>query len=101
MLPSRTVGSKGRRDPFIERVGRLNVVVSVAQDRWFAGGVQPICVNQRVLRGGNDFNIFEAGGLHAVGDKLSGAQDIGHMLRGKVLTLGIRRKVLSSSRRRG
>ena len=42
--------------------------------------MQPIRVDQRVLRGGNDLDIFEAGRLHAVGDELRGAQDVGDML---------------------
>ena len=43
--------------------------------------MQPIGISQRVFRGRNDFDIFEARGLHAVGDELRGAQYIRDMLR--------------------
>ena len=42
--------------------------------------MQPVGVNQRMLRGGNEFDVFETGGLHAVGDELRGALHVGDML---------------------
>src|SRR6185312_17227873 len=71
---------KGRRDPFIQRIRRLNVVVPVAQYRRFAGSMQPVGVNQRVLRCRNDLYVFETGSLHAVGNELRGAPHVREML---------------------
>ena len=41
---------EGRRDPFIQRIGRLHVVMPVAQHGRLAGRVQPVGVDQRMLR---------------------------------------------------
>jgi hypothetical protein len=50
--------------PFIERVGRLHVVMAVAKAGGFAWGVQPVGINQRVagrITGAlNHPDIFEA-----------------------------------------
>ena len=59
-------GLEGRRNPFVERVGRLNVVVTVQDERGLARGVEPFRINQRVLGGparrgwlpGDDFDPF-------------------------------------------
>ena len=48
----------------------------VAQHRGLAGGVHPVGVNQRMLGGGNDLDIFEAGGFHAIGDELGGPANV-------------------------
>ena len=40
---------KRRRDPFIQRIGWLHVIVAVEEQRRLAGRLQPLCVNQQVL----------------------------------------------------
>jgi len=61
--------------------------------------MEPVGVNQGVLRGRDDFDVFQTGGAHTIGHKLSRAAHVGEV-SGSVLTLGILRNVFSSSRRR-
>jgi hypothetical protein len=70
-------GFEGRGLPEVERVGGLDVVVAVAEDGGFAGGVEPVRVDERMLGGGNNFDVFEAGGFEAVCDEVGGAVDVG------------------------
>ena len=58
-------GLEGRGNPFIEWIGRLDVVMSVAQHRGLARRMQPIRVNQRMACGGNDLDVFHANGPKA------------------------------------
>ena len=39
---------EGRRKPFVERIGRLHVVVAVEKHGGLTGGVQPVGVDQRM-----------------------------------------------------
>ena len=48
MLPSRTVGSNGGRDPFVERIGRLHVVVAVDQHDRLAGHRRRLGIDERM-----------------------------------------------------
>ena len=73
-------GLKRRRGPQLQRIGRLDVVMAVTQHGRLAGRVQPICIDQRMVRGLDDLDIFEAGFAQAVGDEFGGAPDIGGML---------------------
>ncbi len=41
---------EGRRMPQLQRIGRLDVVVAVAQHGGLAGGVEPVGIDQRVAR---------------------------------------------------
>ena len=60
-------GLKRRRVPYFQRIGRLNVVMPVAQHGGLAGSVQPVGVNQRMPGGGNDLDVFHARCAQAVG----------------------------------
>src|SRR5437667_2474972 len=50
---------EGRGNPFIERVGRLHVVVRIAEYGRFTGRMQPIGVHQRVALCGDDLHVFQ------------------------------------------
>ena len=62
--------------------------------------MQPVGVNQRMLGSGNNLDVFETGGLHAVGDKLRGAPHIGDML-GQSTDAGDAQEGLSARREDG
>ena len=99
MLPSRTVGSKGGVMPYIQRIGRLHVVVAVEQHGRFARRMQPVGVDQRMIGGGNHFDVLQPARFIASATK-DAARTISGLCSGSVLTLGMRRNVFSSSRRR-
>ena len=44
--------------PFIQRVGRLHIIMRVHQNRGLAGRMQPVGVEQRVALSRNDFDIL-------------------------------------------
>jgi len=71
---------EGRAEPFTQRIGRLHVVVAVAQHGGLAGRVHPICIDQRMLGGGDDLDILHAHVAQAVGHELRGALDIAAVL---------------------
>ena len=71
---------EGRRDPFIQGIGRLHIVVPVAQNGRFPGRVQPIGVDQRMPRGLDHLDMFHLRGAQAGGDELGGALDVGDVL---------------------
>ena len=56
-------GLEGRRRPFVERVGRLHVVMAVEQQRRLAGSFQPLGIHQRVALLGalNQLDAVQAG----------------------------------------
>ncbi len=74
-------GFKRRGDPFFQRIGRLDVVMPVAQHRRFAGSVQPVRINQRMPRGGDHLDVFHARFAQAGGHKLGRAAHIGGVFR--------------------
>src|ERR1019366_2965080 len=67
---------EGRAVPFFQRIGRLHVVVAVAQHGGVAGRVHPIRIDERMLGGGDDLDILHAYVTQAVGDETRGALDI-------------------------
>ena len=71
-----------RSVPLVQRLGRLHVIVRIAQRRRLARGVQPVGVNQRMALGGNDLDILEADALQIVGHHLGGLADIVFVLFG-------------------
>ena len=73
-------GLEGRRMPKLQRIGRLDVVVAVAKHGGLAGGVQPIAIDERIARGGNDLDVFQARAAQAFGHKLRGGSDVGLVL---------------------
>ena len=95
----RISGSKGGRLPQLQRVGRLNVIMTVAKNGRFALGVQPIGVDQRIAGSRNDFHVLHSGALERIAHELRRSFDVG-FVSGSVLTLGMRRNSFSSSRSR-
>jgi hypothetical protein len=73
-------GKKRRRGPEIQRIGGLNIIVSVEKDRGLAGSFEGFRVNERIETGGNDLDRFETGGAEMVGDPTGGAFDVRFML---------------------
>ena len=63
--------------PKVQGFGRLNVVMSIEQDGWFAGRVERFGIDERVQRRGNDFNRFKSSGTEIVGDPAGSALDVG------------------------
>ena len=76
MLPSRMLGFKGRRLPKFKRIGRLHVVVAVAQNGRFAGRVQPVGIHQRMTAGRYDFDVFHAGLMERICHETSCPRDV-------------------------
>jgi len=72
---------EGRGDPEFERVGRLDVVVPVAENGGLAGGVEPVGIDERMALGGYDFDVFEAGSLQRVGRELGRAGHVTGVFR--------------------
>jgi hypothetical protein len=86
-------GLEGRRIPEFQRIGRLDVVVAIAQDGRFAGGMEPIAINQWIAGGGNNFDVLEAGAAQALGDEFGGGRD-GGLVLGKRANAGDAKEVL-------
>ncbi len=57
--------------------GRLDIIVAVEKDGWFARRVESFGIDERVQRRGNDFNRFKSGGTEIVGDPVGSALDVG------------------------
>ena len=73
-------GFEGRRDPQIQRVGGLHIVVAIAEHGWLAGRMQPIGIDQRMTGGRDDLDILQTRAPQAFGDELSGALHIAFVL---------------------
>ena len=43
--------------------------------------MEPIAIDQRIARGGNDFDIFQTRAAEALSHKLRGGRDVGLVLR--------------------
>jgi hypothetical protein len=69
-------GLEGRRNPFIERLGRLDVVVGIAEGGGLAFGVEPIAIDQWVALGLDDLDILEANAVEFVGDELGSLANV-------------------------
>ena len=54
--------------------------MAVAENGGFAGRVQPIGVDERMLAGLDDIDVFEAGTFKFFGDEVSGALDVEFVL---------------------
>jgi len=65
-----------RRDPLVQRLRRLDVIMRVAQDRGLAGRVQPVGVDQRMALGRNDLHVLHADAAQTIGDKIRRAADV-------------------------
>ena len=86
-----------RRFPFVERIGRLHVVVAVEQDRGFSRRAEPFRVDQRIA-----VAFDQLGGVMPAARSSSAANSAARRISGlfseNVLMLGMRRKVLRPSR---
>ena len=51
---------EGRGFPFIQRIGRLNVIMPVDQHGGFARSMQPVSINQRMTGGFNQPHVFHS-----------------------------------------
>jgi hypothetical protein len=69
-------GFEGRRFPLVEGIGRLDVVVSIAEAGWFAFSVKPVGVDERMARGGDDLNVLHADAGEFFGERLGGSEDV-------------------------
>jgi hypothetical protein len=72
-------GLEGGRSPEVQRLGGLNVVVTVKKDGGLARSFKGFGVNERVKIGGDDFDVFETRGAKAIGNPVGAALDIGFM----------------------
>ena len=66
--------------PFIERVGRLHIVMPVAERGRLAGCMQPIGIHQRVSCCLDDLHVFQSDGAHLHSEKIGRAFDVGLVL---------------------
>ncbi len=66
-------GLEGRREPLVERIGGLHIVVAVEEHGGLAGGVQPVGVDQRMAVGFNQPDILHADAGQFGGQQLGGA----------------------------
>ena len=73
-------GLEGRGVPFIERLGRLDVVVSVHQDRGLALGMEPVGVDERMAGGVDDLDVVHADAAEFIGDEVGGLRDVAFVL---------------------
>src|SRR3954454_5988834 len=71
---------EGRIFPKLERIGRLNIVVTVAEHGGLAGSMQPISVDERVLTCSDQLNVFEARISKTFSYELGRTRDIGLVL---------------------
>jgi len=71
---------EGWRGPELQRLGGLDVIMTVEKNRRLAGCFEGFGINEGVKTCGNDFNGFEAGGTEAFGDPFRSAVDVGLVL---------------------
>ncbi len=67
--------------PQFDRVDGLDVKVTVDQNRWFAGGMKPLTVNNRVAAGWKDTHAFNSRTLHSIGNPLGCSLDVASVFR--------------------
>ncbi len=69
-------GLEGGRGPQLERLGRLNVVVSIKKDGGFAGRFERLAIDQRVHSRGHNLDGLHPCAAELVGYPLGGALDV-------------------------
>ena len=72
---------EGRREPFVERIGRLHIVVAVDEHRGLAGGVQPVSVDQGMAFAFNEPCVLHADAFELSQQGLGSLAAIGLVLR--------------------
>ncbi len=93
-------GLEGRREPLVQRIGRLHVVVPINQHRGLARGVQPVGIDQRVARGLNQPHVLHADALQLRRQHLGGLRQ-SPLCSGSVEIEGIRSRSFSSFKKAG
>ena len=91
------VGLKRRRFPFVQRIGRLHVVMPVEQHGGLARRAQPFGVDQRIPFAFDQLRLLQSGALQLAAHEFGRALDV-RLVLGSVLMLGMRRKVFNPSR---
>ena len=76
-------GLEGGREPLVEGIGRLHIVVTIDEHCWLSGGVQPIGIDQRMAFALNQAPILQADALQFGEQRFGGLAAI-------VLVRGIR-----------
>ena len=65
-------GLEGRREPFVERIGGLHIVVAVDEHGGLTGSMKPVGVNQRMAFGFNQARVLHADALELGEQRLGG-----------------------------
>ena len=68
---------KRRAVPFIQRIGRLDIVVRIQSTVGLPRAREPVGINQRMSLGRDDLDIFHADAPQFVGHKIGGFLDVG------------------------
>ena len=68
------------RNPLVQRVRGLHIVMTVGQAGGLARGVQPVSIHQRMTRRFNHPNMLQANALQLPGQALGGKADVACML---------------------
>ena len=71
---------KRRRNPFVKRIGRLNIVMCVAECGGLARSIEPVSIDQGVTLGGNSLNVLQPNPSQLFGHKFSGLPHVGGVL---------------------
>ncbi len=74
-------GLEGRREPLVERVGRLHIVVTIDKHGRLAGGVQPVGIDQRMTLGFDEARVLHSDALELGQERFGGLAAICLVLR--------------------
>jgi len=72
---------KRGRGPLVQRIGWLDVIMTIKQNGGAVGRVQPFAVDCRVSTGWQDLDAIQADSLHLVGDPVGRAFHVAEMFR--------------------
>ena len=61
---------KGRRDPLVQGIGRLHIIMGITKGGGFSRSVQPVGINQRVAFGRKNLDVLHADAPQFTGDIL-------------------------------
>src|SRR6185437_6910674 len=67
---------KGRALPLLQRIGRLDIIMSIYQNRHLARGAEPFAVDDRVAGGRHRADVERAGGGELGGHPAAGGGDV-------------------------
>src|SRR5262245_57453053 len=69
------------RTPFVKRLGRLNVIMTIDENGWLAGSMLPFGVNNRMACSGHAFDMLETNASQVIGQPDSAAPQIVSVFR--------------------